>query len=245
MNRTGLIVALAIAALFGVIFGVEPNLDLGLSRPFADVSQGSNHFGLSVNPLVMAARNFGVWGVGALVTPAVVTLVIKLAFPRARLWISSRAIVFLIATMALGPGLLVNVVLKEHWGRSRPIDVVQLGGDEKFVAWWDPRGECRSNCSFVSGDISGAFWTLAPAALAPPAWRALAYGGAIAFGVAVSLLRMAAGAHFFTDAVFAGVFMFLIIWVLHGMIYRWPRTRLTDDDIETAIERATFRSSRG
>jgi lipid A 4'-phosphatase len=238
MNRTGLIIALAIAVLVGVIFGIDANLDLSLSRPFLEIIPGPHPFGLRISPAVMSVRNVSLWLVAALVVPAAAMLVIKLVRPRARLIISSRAIVFLLATIALGPGLLVNVVLKEHWGRSRPVDVVELRGDEKFVAWWDPRGECRGNCSFVSGDISGAFWTLAPAALAPPPWRALAYGGAIVFGAAVSLLRMAAGAHFFTDAVFSGVFMFLIIWVVHGAIYRWPRTRLTDDDIESAIERA-------
>jgi lipid A 4'-phosphatase len=33
------------------------------------------------------------------------------------------------------------------------------------------------------------------------------------------------------------VFTFLIIWVVHGLIYRWPRTRLTDEAVERAIER--------
>jgi hypothetical protein len=37
--------------------------------------------------------------------------------------------------------------------------------------------------------------------------------------------------------VFAGVFTFLIIWLAHGLIYRWPRTRLSDAHIERAIER--------
>jgi hypothetical protein len=44
-------------------------------------------------------------------------------------------------------GLLVNGVLKEHWGRPRTIDVAQFGGIEHFVAWWDPRGDCPKNCS--------------------------------------------------------------------------------------------------
>ena len=46
-----------------------------------------------------------------------------------------------------------------------------------------------------------------------------------------------AGAHFVSDTVFAGVFTFLIIWVVHGLIYRWPRTRLSDEAIERALER--------
>ena len=142
----------------------------------------------------------------------------------------------MIATLALAPGLLANVILKDHWGRPRPIEVVEFGGDDHFVPWWDPRGTCPKNCSFVAGEPSGAFWTLAPAALAPPHWRVVAYGAALAFGAAVGLLRMAGGAHFFTDVVFAGVFTFLIVWLVHGLLYRWRTMRISDEAVERMLE---------
>jgi membrane-associated phospholipid phosphatase len=62
---------------------------------------------------------------------------------------------------------------------------------------------------------------LAAAALAPPQWRALAYGAALAFGTGVGALRIAGGGHFFTDIVFAGVIMYLLIWAVYWAIYRW------------------------
>jgi hypothetical protein len=37
--------------------------------------------------------------------------------------------------------------------------------------------------------------------------------------------------------IFAGVFTFLVIWLVHGLIYRWAATRLTDAQVERAIER--------
>jgi membrane-associated phospholipid phosphatase len=151
--------------------------------------------------------------------------------------VSGRAIVLLLASLALAPGLLVNVALKEHWDRPRPIAVREFNGPDRFVPWWDPRGECRHNCSFVAGEASGAFWTLAPAALAPAPVRIFAYAAAIAFGAAVGILRMAFGAHFFTDVAFAGVFTFLIVWTVHGALYRWRRTAIADATIERAIER--------
>jgi membrane-associated PAP2 superfamily phosphatase len=159
--------------------------------------------------------------------------------------IEGRAALFLIATLALGPGVLTNLVLKNHWGRPRPIDVQQFGGAYHFTPWWDPRGDCPNNCSFIAGEPSGAFWTLAPAALAPPELRAVAYGAAIAFGVGVGALRMGAGAHFFSDVVFAGVLMYLVIWTAHGLIYRWPMTRLREPSIERLLTQAgeTLRAS--
>jgi len=105
------------------------------------------------------------------------------------------------------------------------------------VPWWDPRGDCPANCAFVSGDVAGAFWTIAPAALAPPQWRLLAYAGALTLGVGMAAIRIMAGAHFPSDVIFAGVFTFLIIWVTYALIYRWPRTRLSDDGVERALER--------
>jgi lipid A 4'-phosphatase len=237
MNRTGLIVALAIAAVVGVVFGLYPRLDLLIAAPFHAIAINGNSFGLRIYAPLMLARDLGLWVGTVLIVPVVAALVIKLILPKRKLLISGRAIVFLIATLALAPGLLVNVGLKDHWGRPRPIDVTHFGGDQPFVAWWDPRGACPNNCSFVSGDVSGAFWTLAPAALAPPQWRALAYGAALALGTGMAVLRMLAGAHFFSDVVFAGVFTFLIIWIVHGLVYRWPRTQLTDEGVERSIER--------
>ncbi len=241
MNRTGLIIALSIAAVVGLVFGLYPQLDLAISRIFYDVDP-VRHFRFTwhLSPALMTVRDGGLWISTVLVAPAVAALVVKLILPRRKALMSARAILFLMMTMALGPGLLVNVVLKDHWARPRPIDVTQFGGDQHFVAWWDPRGDCPQNCAFVSGDVSGMAWTLAPAALAPPQWRALAYSSALALTGGMALMRLMAGAHFFTDAVFAAVFTFLIIWVLHGLIYRWPRTQLSDAAIEGAIARVTL-----
>ena len=45
------------------------------------------------------------------------------------------------------------------------------------------------------------------------------------------------GGHFVSDTIFAGVFTFLLVWIMYGLIYRWPRTRVTDAGVERAIER--------
>jgi membrane-associated PAP2 superfamily phosphatase len=238
MNRTGLIIALAIAVVVGLIFGFFPQLDLAISAPFYPIYD-INHstFALHLLPSVQWAREIGLWVGVVLVVPAVASLLLKLVLPRWKMPISARAALFLIVTVALGPGLVSNIILKDHWGRPRPIDVTQFGGDQHFVPWWDPRGDCPGNCSFVSGDVSGAFWTVAPAALVPPAWRALAYGAALTLGAGMAALRIVMGAHFFSDVAFAGIFTFLIIWIMHGLIYRWPRTRLSDESIERDLER--------
>ncbi len=235
MNRTGLAIALAVAATVGIIFAIWPQLDLKLLAPFFDAQRGG--FWRSYDPFYLRARDASTWLIALVAAPAGLALILKLARPRKPLLIPGRAIMLMLVTLALVPGVLANLVLKEHWGRPRPIDVAEFGGDEHFRAWWDPRGDCPKNCSFIAGEPSGAFWTLAPAVLVPPQWRVLAVGAAVGFGALVGLLRMAAGAHFFTDVTFAGVFAYLVIYCTHGWLYRWPRTRMSDATLETALER--------
>lgn len=236
MNRTGLAIVLGAAAVVGVLFGVHARRDIDISALFYDPQQ--HLFVVNAQPWAMHARDAARWLAMLIFAPAWLAFVGKLVMPKRRMLISARAALFLIVTVALGPGILANVILKDHWGRVRPIDVTELGGTGRFTAWWDPRGDCPDNCSFIAGEPSGAFWTLAPAALAPPQWRLLAYGGALAFGAAVGLLRIAGGGHFFTDVVFAGVFIYLLIWTAHGLLFRWPATRATDEALERPLVRA-------
>jgi lipid A 4'-phosphatase len=238
MNRTGLIIALVVAAVTGVVFALFPEIELQIARPFYEfIDVNHNVFSLRFYEPFAWVRDSALWFSALLVAPAVAALLIKLIHPRRKLLVSGRAVVFLISTLVLGPGLLVNVMLKDHWGRPRPVEVTQFGGTEQYVPWWDPRGECDKNCSFVSGDVAGAIWTMAPAALAPPQWRAIAYGGSLALGAVIAALRVMQGGHFVSDAIFAGVLTFLIIWLVYGLIYRWPRTRLSDEAVERGLER--------
>ena len=207
MNRTGLAIALAVAALVGVVFGVYPQFDLDVSALFFDANKRT--FEMGGQAWTLYSRDVASALITLLVAPAFVAIVGKLTLPRRRMLIGGRAALLLIVTLALGPGVLANKIFKEHWGRMRPVDVTQFGGTDRFTPWWDPRGPCTENCSFIAGEPSGAFWTLAPAALAPPQWRLLTYGAALTFGAFVGSLRIAAGGHFFTDVMFAGVFMFL------------------------------------
>jgi lipid A 4'-phosphatase len=235
MNRIGLAIALTVAALVGGVFAAYPQLDIQLAELFYEPAA---HGFVAAGDWVIYVRDAASWLITLLVAPAIVAILGKLMLPRRRMLIPGRAALFLSVTLALGPFVVANVILKDHWARMRPADVVQFGGADRFTAWWDPTGPCPDNCSFIAGEPSGAFWTLAPAALAPPQWRPLAYAAALAFGAGMGVLRMAGGAHFFTDVVFAGVFMFLVVWTLHGLIYRWRPTRLTDAAVERWLEQA-------
>ena len=225
------------ALVVGLLFGIYPELDLKLAALFYDaatqiISAEAQRAGR------VRARCRDVDRVGASRCRRIVALVVKLVRPDRPLLVPGRAIVFLLVTLLLSAGVLTNLTFKSYWGRPRPVVVTQFNGDRSNSCRGGIRAaSCGRNCSFFSGEGATAFWTYAPAALTPPAWRPLAYAAATVFGVVTSVLRMAFGGHFFTDVAAAGLVTFLVIWLAYGYIYRWPSTRLSDERIDAALTR--------
>lgn len=69
-----------------------------------------------------------------------------------------KPVIYLSLVLLLGPGWLVNSVLKNHWDRARPYQVTQFGGNKTFSAAWMPSDQCSHNCSFTSGHASMGFY---------------------------------------------------------------------------------------
>ncbi|HLW91170.1 MAG TPA: phosphatase PAP2 family protein [Roseiarcus sp.] len=201
------IVLIALTLIAMAVFAAWPDLDLAASRIFFE----SSGYFIARGTRARAVRDF--FNVLPFVVLAAFALLYALrragfATPYAP---SGRALIFLIATMAAGPGLVVNVGLKDHAHRPRPVQTEEFGGPYQFRPWYLFNGGCPKNCSFVSGEASEAFWMVAPASLAPPPLKSLAIGAALLFGVGASLMRLAAGAHYLSDVVLAALFTLLII----------------------------------
>ena len=75
-------------------------------------------------------------------------------YGRKRLVPTGRNLAFLALTLALGPGLLVNGLIKEHSHRPRPFQTQDFGGPWQFRPFGDFDGQCTTDCSFVSGETS-------------------------------------------------------------------------------------------
>jgi lipid A 4'-phosphatase len=228
--RVAFIVLVALGTSAGAIFTIDPAIDLRVASSLAAVAardEASPFF-----QFLLFVREAGPYVVAAAVAPAVLALLMRVLRLRRRAPMSQRAALFVILSLLLGPGLLVNGILKEHWGRPRPGSVTEFGGDLVFKPWWDPRGGCNSNCSFVSGETSSATWLAAPAILVPAPWRYLALSGAALYTVLIALARLLAGGHFLSDVIFAGIFTGLVIWAVHGFLYRWPSTRPDDRTLD-------------
>ncbi|HJU18657.1 MAG TPA: phosphatase PAP2 family protein [Stellaceae bacterium] len=233
------------AALYGLLvvaatalFLFAPGLDLAASWLFYEPGRGFvlAHWApaLFVSDLVPWIA----WGVAALVAAASLWLVLV----RRPLWrFDRKALLFIAAAVALGPGLLVNTVLKDHWGRARPVQIARFGGLHHFTPAPLPAAECASNCSFVCGHAALGFALVAFAFLLPPGPpRRRAAVAALAFGAFIGLDRIALGRHFLSDVVFAGLLVYgttaaLYWWIVvrDGLatpplvrLYRWGGHRL-------------------
>jgi lipid A 4'-phosphatase len=215
MNKA-LLVYIALAALTLAVFAIWPDLDLAGARYFY---RGGGFFGR--NDFESFGRDF------FRVTPFVVLVgyaalwLAKRLGAKLRRAPSGRAMIFLIATMFIGPGLIVNLGFKDHWHRPRPIQTQDFNGPNPFMPWYDDNGGCKKNCSFPSGEASTGFWMVAPASILPLPWRGPAVIAAFAFGFGASLLRLAFGGHYLSDVILGGLITLIVIEVSRRVI--WPK----------------------
>ena len=108
MNRTGLFIALALAVVIELLFGIYPEFDLKLAALFYDPATKS--FPLKFNTLAVIARDAAMWISWGMALPALVALVAKLVRPERPLLMSGRALVFLLVTLILSAGVLTNLM---------------------------------------------------------------------------------------------------------------------------------------
>jgi lipid A 4'-phosphatase len=214
VHRRSIIAALALLLLTGTIFALAPELDLAAARLF--MREGAF---IGISPVGEALRTTGHQSPFWLLGLATAAWALRKAGINRWPAPSTRMIVYLGLTMAVGPGLIVNAALKNNSHRPRPVQTQELGGKWEFRPWHRFDGKCERNCSFVSGEASSAFWTLAPALLAPPSVRPLAVTGALIFGTSVAALRMAFGGHYLSDSLISGLITILLVMSFHWLFF--------------------------
>lgn len=122
-----------------------------------------------------------------------------------------RRLAFLLCLLALVPGLLVNQLLKEHWGRARPVKLEQFGGHDRFTPAF-VRSDQRGG-SFSSGHVAAAAYLIGVALMVfgPRSYWTLL---AALYTALVAVARIAAGGHFLSDvatSAFLVLFGYLIL----------------------------------
>jgi membrane-associated PAP2 superfamily phosphatase len=165
--------------------------------------------GLS-HPFWLAIYKTASWPILLLGTLALFMLVSGLWCARTRAW--RKQALFFLVFVALGPGLVVNVLLKDTLGKPRPLEIVEFGGKFTYAQFWEA-GTGARNGSFPSGHASVAFALMGPWFFFRQRHTGMAAAfliGGLAWGMLVGLSRIAQGGHFFSDVVWAGGLVYLI-----------------------------------
>ena len=148
-----------------------------------------------------------------------------------RAWSSyRRACALIVLAVMLGPGLLVNGVLKPLWGRPRPVQADLFGGDRPYQPWWQP-GPIGGGKSFPSGHAAMGYVLVFGTCLVSPQrsvrFRVLVLGGALTYGSLLGATRIIQGGHFLSDVLWSGSLMCFLVATLQVML---PTTGPPDAD---------------
>jgi len=214
-----------------------PGIDLVISSKFYEPGKGFLHareicFRLMEELAYYGARALCfVFGLCVLIT-----LWIRRPLTLFHTPIPSKSWLFLMMALLLGPGLIVNLGFKNHWGRARPREISEFGGTAQFSAALNPQITPHGNGSFASGDASFGFFLASFAYVMPirqdtkqrsqvsgkekktPLSRRFFWGGILA-GVLFGFARLAMGAHFLSDILFAGFFVVSASAFLHLLMF--------------------------
>lgn len=229
-----IIQSLAFTVAVSAVFLLFPGIDQWFTGLFYDPDTG---FPMGRLTAFNGLRDLNDWILIATGVVLVGAVLVKLAWPERPILIPPAKMVFLTATLALGPGLVVNAIFKTFWGRPRPVMVEAFGGDAPFVEVWRITDYCSMNCSFVSGEASSAIWMLGLAVLAPPRWQWPAVKAIAVLAVLLSLNRVAFGGHFLSDVLLAWGMTAFIMAVVYRYTIETPPTWLENQRLEHSLVR--------
>lgn len=227
-----IVLAILFILLASLLFLAFPGIDPWFTRLFFDPHIG---FPLSRFDALSALRSLSKMLIAATVIVAVAAIIAKLLRPARPTPIRPCDVVFLLSSLAIGPGIVVNLFFKEFWGRPRPSAVDLFGGEAPVVNIWQISDYCLSNCSFVSGEASAAIWLVAVAIVVPFRWRKPALILALTLAAILSLNRIAFGRHFLSDVLIAWGVTLLVVAIVHRIVVERPPAWLANQRLEAGL----------
>ncbi|WAP70741.1 glycosyltransferase [Jiella pelagia] len=174
---------------------------------------GADDFDLTI------VRTFGNWMTIAAVAASILAVLGALVVTPRPWFMKPSQGLYVLAVYAIGPGLIVNAILKNTIGRARPRNLAEFGGDLDFTPVWQLGGQCVRNCSFSSGEAAAAAAVLALVFVIPRQDRLPLGLGLLAVAAMVSAARIAAGGHFLSDVLISWIIVLATIIALRPMFY--------------------------
>jgi lipid A 4'-phosphatase len=215
INHKHLILGVIFASIIlSLVFYLFPQIDLYVSNMFFEGHRDFLWNKLFINHFYHRTL---IKLINLIFIVSVLIYILGEVLKRPLLSLTRRRAFFIILSVAIAAGLMTNFIFKEHWGRSRPRNVIEFGGPEKFTAACVISQQCKDNCSFVSGEVSYAFCLISFVLLARRPRKPFAYGILI-FASSVAAMRVITGGHFLSDVVLAGLYTVLVILLLEKLL---------------------------
>ncbi|GHT99871.1 phosphoesterase [Betaproteobacteria bacterium] len=198
--------------VMAAVFSLWPGLDLAVSALFWD--PGIDGFVGDHLPLIHAMYGI-IPPLSAFIIVTLILAFIASQFDRSANGRQRRIYcAYLVVVLALGPGLVIDVVLKDYWGRARPAKITTFGGNATFSAALLPSDQCNTNCSFVSGHASAGFFFVSLGFLGGRAARLRWTLIGLALGGIAGLGRITQGGHFLSDVIFSFYCTWFSAWLV-------------------------------
>lgn len=134
-----------------------------------------------------------------------------------------KGALFCSLAILIGPGILINTVLKPNWGRPRPCDTVVFGGEFDYIPP-GTIGPYEMAKSFPSGHASMGFVFLLPAFLLirkNPTAAMCVFGVGFLCGAGIGTSRIAEGGHYLSDIAWSGAIVYFTGLTLYVGMYGW------------------------
>ncbi len=203
------------------LFMVFPAIDLAVSRWFA---QGTV-FVLAEQQFLKGLRAFSLQAPIYIISMMLLLIGVCVFLPKRYELCAPHKPLFVLLSFAAGPLLIVET-LKPLIGRARPRQLLEFGGTADFTPVWQFSAMCARNCSFPSGEASGAAAALSLLVLVPAKQR---WSAALILTPVLMLIafnRVLFGAHFLSDVTLGWLFTILAM----AWIWRWMDARSNSID---------------
>lgn len=217
--KYGLPLVIVLLLAVALVSALVPGFDLAASALFYRAGTG---FFLANHPLLTFIHYIAIRGAWVLGEIFIILCVLSFFRRKPIMHVPAKGWLFLLLALLIGPVLIANLGFKDHWGRARPREIVEFGGNEHFSPALEPQEDGDGNASFISGDGAFGFFLPSFAYVVPPnnkrTVRRIFWLG-MALGMVFGLTRLAMGAHFLSDNTIAALLMLLISAGLYAAMF--------------------------
>lgn len=232
INNKLVYISIIISGLLVILLATFPKLDIAFSELFYHQNQG---FIYRYNLIVRAVYLTIPIATKVFTISCSIYIIYRFILHKKFKNFLLSKVFYLFITALIGPGLVVNTILKENFGRARPAQISYFAGTKNFTNTLLIADQCTHNCSFPSGHSAMAYYFTATAYVLALSNKksttktvstrrfTLIYILFLFFGSLVGFSRILMGGHFLSDIAAS---CFIVLVINHLLYLCWKKPNL-------------------